>query len=40
MDGKSVAKLADKYSLSEKTIYKILSKFQVVNTGEINKSFA
>lgn len=40
MDGMSVAELADKYSLSEKTIYKILSKSQVGATGEIKKSFA
>lgn len=40
MEGMSVTDLADKYSLSEKTIYKILSKFQVGATGEIKKSFA
>lgn len=40
IDGMSVAKLADEYSLSEKTIYKILSKFQGGAAGEINKSFA
>ena len=40
IEGMSVTDLADKYSLSEKTIYKILSKFQVGAAGEIKKSFA
>lgn len=40
MDGMPVNKLADKYSLSEKTIYKILSKSRVCAANDTDESLA
>lgn len=40
MEGLSVARLAEKYSLSEKTIYRILRKVHIDESGEAAKSYA